>query len=165
MTKKIIIGKLGAAYGVRGWLHLSSYTDPPNNIFNYPQWHLQKHHQQQVVSIEKFQAHGDGFVVKLADCNDREKARTLTNYQITVDKATLPPLPDGEYYWDDLIGLRVQTTQGTELGTVDHLLGTGANDVLVIKGNKRHLIPYTSDTIKSIDLEQQTIVVDWDPDF
>ena len=85
---------------------------------------------------------------------------------VVIERAQLPPVETGEYYWADLEGLSVVTTQGVNLGVVDYLLETGANDVLVVKGDRERLIPFLRDqTIKSVDLTQSQIIVDWDPDF
>jgi 16S rRNA processing protein RimM len=91
-----------------------------------------------------------------------------------VDKALLPDLIGNEYYWHQLVGLEVVSVlqDGTSrLGVVDSLLETGANDVLVIKGDfdsldrEERLIPYSNEFVKSIDLEKQIITVVWDPEF
>ena len=86
--------------------------------------------------------------------------------QIRIDRSQLPPPKKGEVYWVDLEGLKVRTTEGQLLGTVDHLFATPANDVLVVKGDRERLIPYVMDTfVKSVDLEGGEMVVDWDPEF
>lgn len=78
----------------------------------------------------------------------------------------LPALSAGEYYWTDLQGLRVLTVDGVELGTVDHLFATGANDVLVVKGERQRLIPFVKNqVVREIELEQGLVRVDWDADF
>jgi 16S rRNA processing protein RimM len=75
-------------------------------------------------------------------------------------------LADGKYYWADLVGLRVVTQSGVELGRVSNLMETGANDVLVVKGDRDRLIPMVmGDYIKNIDLESGQITAEWDPDF
>ena len=78
----------------------------------------------------------------------------------------LPAPAEDEYYWHDLVGLRVKTTQGMELGTVDHLIETGANDVLVVRGERERLIPFIrGQVVLQIDLAAGEIQVDWDPEF
>jgi len=83
-----------------------------------------------------------------------------------VPRSELPdPGPDS-FYWTDLEGLTVRTVAGVELGVVDHLLETGANDVLVLKGERERLIPYVRGAVVTdVDLEQGVITVDWDPEF
>jgi len=165
MKDKIILGKLGAAYGVRGWLKVISYTQPIDNILNYPNWYLRHNDQWQTVNIENSKPHGNGIIVKIKGITDREHAQSYTNDEIAVDADTLPTLIADEHYWKDLIGMAVVNTEGVALGTVNDLLETGSNDVLIVKGDREHLIPYTKHVIQSIDTKNKTITVDWDPDF
>ena len=103
----------------------------------------------------------------------REEAQLLTNFEIAIDPAVLPELPEDEFYWRDLIGMQVVTDNGYDLGTVSDMLETGSNDVLVVKANlkdafgqKERLIPFLEEqVIKLIDREAQRIEVDWDPGF
>ena len=77
----------------------------------------------------------------------------------------LPPLEDGDFYWAELEGLRVVTVEGAELGVVKRLMETGANDVLVVQGERERLIPYVAAVVRNVDLDSRTIEVDWDKDF
>jgi len=163
LDQKIVIARLGAAYGVKGWLHLISFTDPVENVFAYPNWFLRKKNQWEAIQIESYKAHGNSFVVKLANCDDRDIAALLKGVEIGIDRSELPETSNDEYYWSDLIGLSVITTAGETLGIVDYLFETGSNDIIVTKGKKQQFIPYIDDVIKSIDLEKQEIVVEWEP--
>ena len=117
--------------------------------------------------MSAWQSHGKGLVVGLRDYTDRDQARSLIGLEIAVPRAELPAPEEGEYYWADLVGLKVETTEGQILGTVDHLIETGANDVLVVHGEDRErLIPFVADqVIRRVDLAAGLIQVDWDPDF
>ena len=91
---------------------------------------------------------------------------------IAIESSLLPALGEGDFYWSQLEKLEVLTESGVKLGKVSHLIATGANDVLVVKGQegsvdrKERLIPYLPDqVIKDINLEEGTIRVDWDPEF
>lgn len=159
----ITVGRLGAPYGIKGWLHLISYTDPADNIFDYDNWRLNKHNQPLPIKIEAYRPHGKGHIIKLTHINDRETAMQHKGLDIVIDRAQLPPTEQNEYYWSDLVGLHVITTDGQPLGDVDYLFETGSNDVIVTIGEKQHFIPYTNDVIKNIDLTNQTIIVDWEP--
>ncbi len=108
---------------------------------------------------------GRGLIARLEGCTDRDQAHALIGAEIAIDLAQLPALGAGEYYWAQLEGLRVVNLQGVELGRVSHLLETGANDVLVVKGEREHLIPYIGAVIRAVDTEAGLIRVDWDPDF
>lgn len=160
-TKKIIIGRIGAAYGIKGWSHLFSYTDPHDNIFSYKNWQLETAKDQFVpFKIEAHKAHGNGFVIKAAQSNDRDQALLLKGKSIAIERSQLPELKKDEYYWSDLEGLSVSNLDGKSLGTIDHLFATGSNDVIVTNTNL--LIPYLKNVVKSIDLEKKTIIVDWE---
>lgn len=163
--KKVIIAKFGSVYGVRGWIRVYSFTDPPDNLLNYPNWLIHHQNTWQSITIREIKPYNDYFIVKLPNCEDRDAARQYTNDLIAIYRDELPPLKDQEYYWSDLIGLRVITTNGVDLGTIKQMLATGANDVFVVGNDKEHLIPYTEDAVKSIDLKDKIITVDWDPEF
>jgi len=164
MQKKVIIGRLGSTYGVRGWIKVHSYTEPPENIFNY-EWYIKHQDQWQLTTIEAKKSHGKGYIVKLEGCEDPNDAKTYTNDYIAIDQTQLPKLNTGEFYWAELTGLHVVNTDGVELGVVDHLIATGANDVLVVKNDKKRLLPFTNDVVKEISLVEKKIIVEWDEDF
>jgi 16S rRNA processing protein RimM len=104
--------------------------------------------------------------VQLAGYDDRDAAAVLSGTEIGVYRSQLPAPDTDEYYWSDLVGLQVLTTQDKLLGVVDHLIETGANDVLVIHGERECLVPFIRhQVIKSVDLDAGVIRVDWDPDF
>lgn len=160
----IIIGRIGDAYGIKGWSHFLSFTDPIDNAFQYKNWKIETAHDQFTpVKLESYKAHGKGYVIKIPYSNDRDQALLLKGKTIAVTRDTLPALPQGEYYWSDLVGLTVLNTQGETLGIIDHLLETGSNDVIAIKTEKKLiLIPYLHSVVKQVDLEKEIIVVDWE---
>ncbi len=161
------IGKISAVFGVKGWLKVFSYTDPKENIFNYSPWKIKRNQQQEVVQIQQGKVHGKNLIVQLGGVDDRTQAEQYLGWDILIEKNQLEQPAEDEYYWVDLIGLAVMTEQGFDLGQVDHLIETGANDVLVTKQNDHErLIPLIFDqVIKDIDLDKGLIRVDWDPDF
>ena len=111
-------------------------------------------------------SHAKGIVVRIEGCDDRDQAATLVGKQIAVDRAQLPPPAEDEIYWADLEGLRVSNLEGIELGVVDHLFSTGANDVLVVRGSRERLIPFVWDeVVREVALDRRELRVDWDPDF
>ena len=107
-----------------------------------------------------------GVVASLPGVDDRDAAEALRGTEILVPRTALPPPGADEYYWVDLEGLRVVTLEGVELGTVSHLLATGANDVLVVKGDRERMLPFVQPQfVTAVDFDAGTITVDWDPDF
>ena len=97
---------------------------------------------------------------------DRDAAEALRGSEIWVPRSALPPPRAGEYYWVDLEGLRVVNLEGVDFGTVSHLFSTGANDVLVARGDRERMIPFLEpDYIRSVDFGAGVVTVDWDAGF
>lgn len=162
----VIVGQIVGILGVRGWLKIQSYTHPRDNLLNYRPWFIVEnnfYHERQVLTA---QAHGKGIGVLLDGCHDPDSARPLVGLKVSVLRTVFPQLADDEYYWTDLINLNVVNLQGIVLGAVDHIIETGANDVLVIKGARERYIPYLIDqVIHKIDLINGIILVDWDAEL
>ena len=161
----VILGRVSGIYGVRGWVKVHSETRSREDIFGYKQWYLRRPQGWQPVKLLEARAQGNGLVARLEGIEDRDQARALMGTEIAVSRRELPPAEAGSYYWADLQGLQVVNLEGIELGTVSHLFETGANDVLVVEGERRRLIPFTRDAVKAVDLEARQIRVDWDADF
>ncbi len=152
---------------MRGWVRVYSFTQPRENIIQYKPWYLRRDNGDwREAELEQGRAHGKGVVARLADCADRDQAQLLMGYEIGIREDRLPTLRPGEHYWKDLVGLQVLNIDGEDFGKVDHLLETGANDVLVVKGERQRLVPFVmKQVIVEVDLEQGLIRVDWDKDF
>ena len=165
----VVVGKIASAYGIKGWVHVYSYTDPASNILQYQPWLLQSRDSKQPwnpVKVLSGRPHGKQIVVQLEGCFDRNQAEQLRGLEIAVSRDQFPDTENDEYYWIDLVGLAVVNLEGVKLGVVDSVMETGANDVLVVKGDRERLIPYVMDEfIRDIDLDAGTITVDWDADF
>lgn len=168
----VVLGKVSSVYGVQGWVKVYSYTEPMERILDYGNWTLRRDNTLTLVEVDKGRSHGKGMVAHLKGVDDREIARQYTGFEICVPRERLPELPDGEYYWYELEGLRVVTPSGVVLGKVDYLMSAGAsNDVLVVKGDgdsldrRERLIPYIDQFVLDVSLEARQIVVDWDPEF
>lgn len=147
-------------------MRVFSYTEPRENIMVYQPWYLRRGGNWQPRQVAEGQRHGKGVVARLEGCEDRGQALALVNFEIGVRRDQLPATAPGEYYWQDLLGLEVLTLQGESLGKVDHLLETGANDVLVVQGERERLIPFVlHQTVKRVDLQAGVIQVDWDKDY
>jgi len=172
-VKPLVLGKMGGAYGIRGWLKVFSSTEAAESIFDYQPWFIERAGKWQQVELESWRHHNQDLIIKVKGIDDRDAATQLTNCEITVDSAQLPELNDGDYYWKDLMGLQVVNVDGYEMGKVIDLMETGSNDVLVVKANlkdafgvKERLIPFLDEqVIKKVDLATGVIEVDWDPGF
>jgi 16S rRNA processing protein RimM len=165
-TGPVIVGRVSGVYGVLGWLRIFSYTEPRENIVGYDPWLIRSDGQWRTVRVEDGRAQGKGVVVKLVGCDDRDAAVRLLGADIAISRDQLGELAPGEFFWADLEGLRVVTCAGVDLGVVDHLFATGANDVVVVRGDRERLIPFIQGAvIRRIDLQDGVMEVDWDPDF
>jgi len=163
---RVILGQIVGLHGVRGWVKIFSHSAPKENIFSYSPLLVKWGGSWQGMKLLTWRKQGKGLVAQLEGYSDREQARALIGAEISILKSQLPKPRKGEYYWADLIGLRVLNLEGEDFGQVDHLFDTGANDVLVVKGDRERLIPFVQGQyVHEIDLKVGTIKVDWDPEF
>jgi len=166
-TEELIsLGKISGVFGVKGWVKIHSFTDPREKIVEYGTWLVKHKGQWQPIKVEQGQRQGKTVVARLDGINDRDEAMLYRDDEIAIYRSQLDQLASGDYYWHQLEGLDVVTIDGTELGKVHHLLETGANDVLVVRGDRERLVPYTpGHAVTDVDLKARRITVDWDPEF
>lgn len=168
---RVLLGRVHGLFGVRGWVKVYSYTIPVANILNYSLWQIGRHGEWRPMRLVDGRAHGKGLVAHLAPADgeplaDRDAAAALLGSEIAVARADLPPPAPGEYYWADLVGLRVINREGTELGTVADMMDNGAHGILVVAGERERLIPFvTGPIVDGVDFQAGTIAVDWQPDW
>lgn len=166
LNKPVIVGRVGAVHGVTGWIKVISFTEPAENILNYTPWYLNHLNKWQAIKVLDNRFHHNQLLVQFENHTNRESAKQLSGKEIAIDRSRLPTLPPDEYYWSDLEGLTVSNLEGKMLGTVIHLMATGANDILVVMGDKRYLIPYIpKQVIIDINLVNKHLIVDWDANF
>lgn len=195
-SQPVVLGRLGAPHGVKGWLKAHAFTNPAERLLDYlleanqlleenrlleedqpleegQVWlRMPRERHWRRVRVEEGRLQGRALMVRLRGIDDREAARLLTGGELAVEASALPELEPGEYYWYQLLGLAVETLDGQRLGRIDHLLETGANDVLVVQGDaesidrRERLLPYLPEqVVVSVDLAEGLVRVDWDPDF
>lgn len=161
--RQIAVGRFGAPYGVRGWIAVQSFTEPADNLFGYGPWQVSQVNSWLNLVCLDHRQHRRGYIVQLEGYSSPEAVGQLSGKDILVDRELLPPLKSGEFYRADLEGLTVLSPEGEELGQVDHVIETGANDVLAVKGKKEFCVPFLlDDVVLEVNLENQTITVDWD---
>ena len=142
-----------------------SYTDPREAVLNYDRWLLSGKNGWQEVVVAEGQRHGKTIIARIDGFDDRDQAADFIGRDIGVPRDDLPETESGHYYWSDLEGLRVVRRDGTELGRVDYMLETGANDVMVVRGETEQLIPFVLDkVVLDVDLAKGEISVDWEWD-
>ncbi len=157
-----MIGQITGLFGVKGWVKVYSHTRPRAAILGYRQWLVRLQEGWREVPVCAGHSQGKGIVAQLEGYNDRDAAQALIGADIAVKFSHLPALKKNEYYWAQLEGLRVISRAQQELGIVSHLFETGANDVMVVQGEREHLIPFVRDVILKVDLAAGTIEVDWE---
>ena len=164
--KMILLGRIHGAFGVRGEVKLESFAEPARGILRYQPWTLRDARGERELTGAKGRETNKGLVATLPGIEDRDAAEALRGTEVWVPRSVLPPPAPGEYYWVDLEGLRVVNVDGADFGTVSHLFATGANDVLVARGDRERMIPFLEpDYIRSVDFDAGVVTVDWDPDF
>jgi 16S rRNA processing protein RimM len=160
------VGNISGVFGVKGWLKVYANTDKKENILSYQPWYIERNKVRKEVKLKAGKPHGKTIVVLLEGIEDRNEAETWVGSDIYITLDQLPVLRKDEFYWSDLIGLNVVSITGEKFGVIDQMLETGANDVIVVKGERERLIPFVLDqVVKSVDLTQKQMIVDWDADF
>lgn len=169
------LGKVGAVHGVKGWVRLISFTEPADNILRYRNFYISTGtppESREKIEIDESRVQGKHFIGHIAGCDDREEARAYTGRELQVKQSDLPELETEEFYWFQLEGLQVINLQNEVLGQVDHLIETGANDVMIVRpvensiDKEERLIPFIKEqVIKQVDLDENIIRVDWEKDF
>ncbi len=156
---EILVGQVVGAHGVRGMVKVAVITQKPEKRFAKGRslW-LAK--PGRWFEVESVQPHQSILLVKFAGVDDRDAAIALFPSEIRIAKAELEPLPEGEYYYFELLGLSVYS-EGAFLGTLSDILETGANDVYVIarEGKKDLLVPALKDVIQKTDLSARRLDV------
>lgn len=162
----VIMGRVNGLFGVRGWLKIYSYTRPKENIFSYKALMFEQAGDWKPVQTLEWKKQGKGLVALFEGIDDRTAAQAFMDVNIGVARKSLPPLPENEYYWCDLIGLEVINQENTALGEVVGVQETGANDVLNVQGKKKYLIPLLKGSVvKKVDLERGQMLVDWTGEY
>ncbi len=156
--KRIALAAVAGAHGVRGELRLKLFTDSIDNLKRYSAVYVGGDERK----LESVRAGSAGAIARLSGVSDRSAAEALRGSLIEVDRSSLPPLEDGEYYYSDLIGLECVDASGERLGRVTSVENYGAGDLLEIEtaDGKRPLVPFRPGIA---DLDRQRIVVD--PEF
>ncbi|MDR3351719.1 MAG: ribosome maturation factor RimM [Zoogloeaceae bacterium] len=169
-TGFVILGRVAGPYGVKGWVKILPFADDPLSWREMPHWHLapQETGAWQVFPLVEFRAQGQGFIARFASIADRSAAEAIRSWWIGVPCESLPPLPENEFYWEDLIGLTVENEAGEILGQVAGLIETGAHDVLRVQdagSDVERLIPFVDAIVKTVDLPGKRLYVRWEADW
>lgn len=166
MTERLVtMGRVVAPYGIQGWIKIQPFTQQQRGLLDYPQWQLGRDNDWQLRSVKVAKVHGATVIAKLEGVADREQAAALQGMRIAVSRDDFPKPAADEFYWADLVGLKVVNAAGVALGSVARVFETGANDVLVVEGERERLLPFITPVIRQVDIAGGTIIVDWDADY
>lgn len=161
----VVLGRVGAPWGVRGWVRLNSFTEPRDALLDYEDCWLRRDGRWSEARIAESRPQGKSLVGRIEGIDDREAAIALRGADIGIARDAMPEPARGHYYWADLEGLEVRHTDGRVLGRVGYLLATGEHDVLVVEGERETLVPFVMDRfILGVDLDKGVIDVDWEWD-
>lgn len=161
----VVMGRVIAPYGIKGWIKVQTFTQQQRGLLDYPVWQVGQEGIWQARPVEAAKVHGATVVAKLEGIADREQAAALRRMQIAISRDDFPAPAAGEFYWADLIGLQVVNVAGVTLGNVARVFETGANDVLVVEGERERLLPFIESVVRKVDVAGGMIIVDWDADY
>lgn len=172
----VTAGKIVSVYGIKGWVKVISYTEPMDNLPGYKPWYLsglgEGDKGLERVEPDQDRWQGKGLVVHLRGVDDRDTARQYCQREILVEKRCFPPLADGDFYWHQLEGLMVQTSDGHRLGRIRQMMSSHANDVMIVEpcegsmDKRERWLPYKAGHYGiQVDLPARRLTIDWDPEF
>jgi 16S rRNA processing protein RimM len=163
---RVVLGRITGPFGVRGWVKVHSFTEPPSQILEFPRWQADAPGlARRELRLAEGRAHGKGWVVRLEGIDDRDAAIALGKPELWVDRGELPALKAGEHYREDLVGFEVVNLAGVRLGCVDGFIDLPASTVMVVAGERERWLPAGPGQLLRVDVEQKRITVDWDPEF
>ena len=159
MPGTVELGRVVGAFGIKGWVRLRSYTDPPEGVLRYRSWLIGGREWR----VVEGRGQGDTVVASLEGLQDRDAAAALRGATIEVPRSALPKPKRGEFYWADVLGSEVVSTAGAKLGTLQSVTSNGAQDVMVVAGEVERLIPFVvGPIVQHVDPVAKQIVDEWD---
>ena len=162
----MVLGRVVAAHGVRGWLKVQSHTEPEANLLDYRRWQLRGADGRiSVHELADARVADRGLLVKLVGVDDRDAAELLRGHEVEVERGALPPTAAQEHYRDDLLGFEVRNRDGVTLGRVSHFVEAPASAVMVVKGEREHWVPAVPRHLMKVDVARGEIEVDWPADL
>jgi len=163
----VIMGRIVAAQGLQGWVKVQAFTEYLDSLLDYHTWYLGKDkHPWREFKVLECNVHTKVLVAKLEGITDRTAAEKCKGMLIAVPRSSLPEKSEDEYYWSDLIGMKVVNLQDAELGMVESLIETGANDVLCVRNdNGEILVPFLAQVVQQVSMKEKLIRVDWQADY
>lgn len=171
------VGRIADAWGIKGWFKVVAFSADPQALLTAKQWFLQPPEKggkpfvgTLSLPVKQTRIHSGTIVSHSLAVVDRNAAEALRGARVFVAREHFPEIEDNEYYWVDLLGLRVINREGIDLGQVKELLATGPQTVLVLSyeemGKERErMIPFVDAYIDNVDKVRSIIIADWQPDY
>jgi 16S rRNA processing protein RimM len=171
-NRVVVLGRIRTAVGLAGWLKIQSFTDPPDNILKYQTWQLGTGSGPwRSVKLKQHRWSGNELHVLLNGVTERNSAEQYRNLEIGVMRRELPAPAQGEFYWDDLLGLFAVLRDGTRLGQIDHFVDSPAHPYMVLRGvdgqgkQLEHFVPVVKGRVQKVDFENRIVELDWTLDW
>ena len=158
-------GHIIGAFGVRGQVKVFSHTTPRENILNYSPWIVEIDGVRATLDVSGSRQ-GKNVIARIEGVTTRDQAEAMSSSKIFIRPEQLAPLAEGEYYWAQLEGLRVLNQHDEDFGVIDHMMETGANDVMVVQGERERLIPFVMhEVVTRVELDSGRVIVNWEADY
>lgn len=167
---RLTLGQVATAHGIRGWVLVRSFADPPDSLLDRDEWQLVAPHEEKggaarTMRLLEGAPYKGGLRVHLEGIEDRNAALALSGWWVQIARSELPALEQGEHYRDDLVGFEVRNADGVLLGRVEYFADLPAGSVMVVKGEREHLVPASPRHLLKIDADARRIDVDWPAEF
>lgn len=166
-ARLIVMGRVVAPYGVKGWVRIEPYSADPRSLSDHPSWWVGGSGDWRELKVaECALQHGASLVARFEGCVERDAALALKGSKVALARAALPPSAIDEFYWADLVGLKVVNGKDEELGAVAELFDNGAHPVMrIVDGETERLLPFVGQVVRGVDLALGRIRVEWELDW
>jgi len=161
------MGRIVAPYGLKGWVRIEPYGADPDSLSAFPRvWVGRNGDWSELNVAESVLQHGASLVARFEGCVERDAALALKGSELAVERSALPQNAKDEFYWVDLVGLKVVNAKDEELGAVVELFENGAHPVMrVVEGETERLLPFIEQVVRQVDLAERRIRVEWELDW
>ncbi|MHB8667020.1 MAG: ribosome maturation factor RimM [Burkholderiales bacterium] len=161
------MGRIVAPYGLKGWVRIEPYSANPDSLGAYPAWWVGRNGNWRELKVaECVLQHAASLVARFEGCVERNAALALKGSEIALERAALAQNAKDEFYWADLVGLKVVNVKDEELGVVAALFENGAHPVMrVVDGEIERLLPFVEQVVRQVEMAQGRIRVEWELDW
>ncbi len=163
----VVMGRIVAPYGLKGWVRIEPFSAEPDGLSAYPSvWVGRNGDWRELKVAQSVLQHGASLVARFEGCVERDAALALKGSEVAVKREALPQNAKDEFYWVDLVGLKVVNAKDEELGTVAELFENGAHPVMrIVDGETERLLPFIEQVVRQVEMAQGRIRVEWELDW